>query len=415
MASAARTRAVLSCGIVGLCAALAMLGAEAAFGQADGSSSRNPSATVPDEVKELWREYPLNPTPPPTAPPPPATRQQSAEPGSSPAAEPEAFPFAITVAVGVAAVALVALALLVRLRSVWAPELQLAKRQPRTSPARRPTRHWRPTEGGVHRRFEATAEPPILGPDDDRASDVEALPPQPKQDKLELDSTDAGERSDVVKIARSATPEEGASNESYAQVGEQVASVLAAAQQAAEEIRATALEEAEGVLNEAKADVYSTRDEAERTAQELRRESEALRADADEYSRETREAADRYVATMRQQVEDQVAERWAEAEHQAREIEHAAEQRARDIETQALERRKAIVEEAARFEGRLGQLLGVYRGMTSQLEELLDTERAADAADDRREDNAADELADDLRPRPSRAESPRAGESGSPA
>jgi hypothetical protein len=199
------------------------------------------------------------------------------------------------------------------------------------------------------------------------------MPAEPEDDELELESADAAERSDAVKIARSATPEQGDQNESYAQVGEQVASVLAAAHQAAE----------------------------------------ALRAEADEYSREARAAADRYVATTRQQVEDEAAQRRAELDQEVREGHRAAEQRAQDIETEALQRRTAIIEEAKRSKARLAQLLGVYRGMTSQLEELLRAARAEDDAVEADDERAAGELANDLRPQRSRTEP--ASESGSPS
>jgi hypothetical protein len=233
------------------------------------------------------------------------------------------------------------------------------------------------------------------------ASGAEPLPAEPKRAKLELDSADPAERSNAMKIARSATPAEGDQNESYAQIGEQVASVLAAAQQAAEEIRTKALEEAEAI-----------RAEAGREAQQVRRESEALGAEADEYSRQTREAADGYVATTRQSVEEEAAQRRAELDQEVRETHRAAEQQAREIETEALKRRTAIIEEAKRSEARLEQLLGVYRGMTSQLEDVLRAARAEDDAVEVKDEQPSDELADDLRPKRSRPEA--ASERGAP-
>lgn len=214
------------------------------------------------------------------------------------------------------------------------------------------------------------ARPPAAG--DGSPPNREPSSAEPKDEELELDSADAAERSDAVKIAKSATPEQSDQNESYAQVGEQVASVLAAAHQAAE----------------------------------------ALRAEADQYSREAREAADRYVAATRRQAEDEAAQRRAELDQEVREGRRAAEQRAQDIETEALQRRTAIIEEARRSEARLEQLLGVYRGMTSQLEELLRAARAEDAAVETHDERPSGELADDLRPQRSRTEA--AEESGPP-
>ena len=407
MASAAGTRALLTCGIVGVCAAFFVLRAGPASAQHDGSGNTNPPVTVPSDVRELWREYPLNPTPPPSAPPHP-TGQRITESGSSAAADAdsESIPFAIAAAVGVAAVALVALAVLVGRRPAWAADFRI----PRLRPGARPRRRVKRRQGRlVYANLTARPSRPDVSPTPH--VEPEPLSSEPKDDKLELDSADGGERSDAMKIVKPATPEQGDQSESYTQVGEQVASVLAAAQQAAQEIRTTALEEAERIRDEAEADAASTRDEAGRVEEQTRRKSEALRAEADEYGREAREAADRYVATTREQVEDEAASRRAESEQEALEKHRSAEQRARDIETEALQRRKAIIEEAERSEARLEQLLVVFRGMTSQLEELLRAEQAGGAAD--AQDDSGDEaIAEALRPRRSQTEP--AGESGSP-
>jgi vacuolar-type H+-ATPase subunit E/Vma4 len=316
------------------------------------------------------------------------------------------IPFAIAAAVGVAAVALVALAVLAGLRPAWAADFRIPKLRPGAQPRRRVKRQ----ERLVYANLTARPSRPDVSPTPH--VEPESLSSEPKDDKLELDSADAGERSDAMKIVKSATPDQDEQNESYAQVGEQVASVLAAAHRAADEIRANALEEAERIRDEAEADAASTRDEAGRAAEQTRSETEALRAEADEYSREAREAADRYVATTREQVEDEAANRRAESEQEAREKHRSAEQRARDIETGALERRKAIIEEAERSEARLEQLLGVCRGMTSQLEELLRADQAGGDAADAQDDNGDKEIAEDLRPRRSRTGP--ATESGSP-
>jgi hypothetical protein len=311
----------------------------------------------------------------------------------------------IAVAVGAAALALGALALLA-LRLVSTADFRLAEQiRSASQPLRR--RRKRRREGMMEDRpaepLDPYGESPPPTGDDDPPSEGEPLPGEPKDDKLESDSADAAERSNAVKIARSATPEQGDQNENYAHVGEQVASVLAAAHQAADQIRATALEEAEQIREEANADAAATRDQAGRAAEQARRESEALRAEADEYSTEAHEAADRYVATTRQQVEDEAARRRAEIDREARESHRAAEQQARGIETEALERRRAIIEEAERSEARLEQLLGVFRGMTSQLEELLRPEPVADDAE-APDESVADEFAQDLRPQRSRTE-----------
>jgi hypothetical protein len=259
----------------------------------------------------------------------------------------------------------------------------------------------------LRRLFDAYRKPEPPTPTNEAATPTpESLPSDDEIDKLELDSADARERSDIVRTSKPARPEKGDANASYAQVGEQVAAVLASAQQAADEIRATAEEDAERIRAELEEKAAATRAVADRAVQEARRESETLRTEAEEYSRETREAADRYVAETRQLVEDEAAERRAETEQQAREIRGAAEERARELETEGLQRQKTLIEEAGRSEARLQQLLDVFHGMTSQLEELVRAERAADSGEPEEAEKvvAGEELAEDLRPRRARSE-----------
>jgi hypothetical protein len=127
------------------------------------------------------------------------------------------------------------------------------------------------------------------------------------------------------------------SGEGFAEVGERVGAVLTSAHEAAEQIR----------------------------------------RDAERYSKETREAADRYGAETRRKLDEEASQRRAEVEEEARRIRQAAEQKAKDLVTEAVSRQKALVQEAERSEARLQQLLGVFRGMTSQLEELVQPEPAA--------------------------------------
>lgn len=261
----------------------------------------------------------------------------------------------------------------------------------------------------LHRFLDASQKGPPSKPDSSPPPDEEPLSHDEKTDMLERDSADAGERSGAVRIAKSGGHANSDSNENYAQVGEQVASVLGAAHQAAEEIRKTALEEAERIRDEAREDAASMSEEARRAAERTRRESEALRAEADEYSKEARESADRYVAMSRQQVEDEATEQRAEVERQAREMQRAAERRARTIETEALQRRKAIIEEGERSEARLEQLLGVFRGMTSQLEDVLQAEQDANDAGGPAENGSGEDLAEELQPRRSRTGSASGG------
>jgi len=195
---------------------------------------------------------------------------------------------------------------------------------------------------------------------------------QPKQatnDKAQAPAeTERGEWTDIQLGA-----------EGYAEVGERVGAVLTSANQAADQIRESARQEAARIRTEAADNAASTIAEASLDAERTRRESEELRAEADRYGKEKREAADRYGAEARRKLDDEAAERRAEVEEQARKMRQAAEQKAKDLVTEAVHRQKALVQEAGRSEARLQQLLGVFRGMTSQLEELVRPEREAAA------------------------------------
>jgi DNA anti-recombination protein RmuC len=196
--------------------------------------------------------------------------------------------------------------------------------------------------------------------------------------------------------------EAGQPEESYAAVGEEVAAVLASAHQAAEQIREAALQDAQRLRAEAKNEVAAILSETNREAERKRRESEKVRSDADVYSKEARDVADRHVAEIRMKLDKEATHRRAEVDEQVRGILRGAEQKARNLETQAIQRQKALVEEVGRAETRLEQLLGIFRGMTLQLEDLV----SADSA--RRSEGGVGEtkpgavpLDEALRPRPS--------------
>ena len=192
--------------------------------------------------------------------------------------------------------------------------------------------------------------------------------------------------------------------EGYVQVGEQVTAVLTSAQHAAEQIRESARQEAELIRAEANDKAAAMVAEATLDAEQRRRESDELQAEADRYGAEKREAADRYLEETRRESDQDAVRRRAEVDEQVREIRRAAEQKAKDLETEALERQKALVLQAGRSEARLEQLLGVFRGMTSQLEELVQGERAGKSDEGETEEEEPDEelLGELLRPGSSR-------------
>ena len=140
---------------------------------------------------------------------------------------------------------------------------------------------------------------------------------------------------------------------SYAELGERVAGVLAAAETAATQIREDARASAEEILSLA-------RDEAET----LRRETAAYDAD-------TRAAVESYASDRRREVDDEVQQQLADGEMQARATRQAAEAMARQIESDAKRRSQALRDESRALEDRLQKAAQGLRRMTAGIEELL--------------------------------------------
>lgn len=164
---------------------------------------------------------------------------------------------------------------------------------------------------------------------------------------------------------------------SYADIGERVAGVLAAAETAATQIREDARASAEEVLSLA------------------REEAEALRRDAAAYDADTREAVEAYASNRRREIDEDVQRQLADSEAQARATRQAAEAMARQIEEEAKRRGQALRDESRAVEERLKKAAQGLRRMTAEIEELL----GAPAGD-------GESLTDALRPYSQRPEMP---------
>jgi hypothetical protein len=108
---------------------------------------------------------------------------------------------------------------------------------------------------------------------------------------------------------------------------------------------------------------------------------------------------------MRVKIDKEVAQRRAEVDEQVRGIRRAAERKAKDVETEARARRKTLLEQVGRAEARLEQLLGIFRGMTLQLEGLVSAESARRSGDAEEKTSVAVPLDEALKPRPSASRS----------
>ncbi len=161
------------------------------------------------------------------------------------------------------------------------------------------------------------------------------------------------------------------SSSGYAEIGERVAGVLSAAEEASEQIRADAQLQSEDLLRSAKEE-----------AGQVRREASAYEAD-------TRAAVDRYATERRREADQQVEKVLADAEAQARATREAAEGMARKIEEDGLQRGQTLRDASRDVEDWLKKAMVGLRGMTAQLEELVGTPAA---------DNGGESLADALKP-----------------
>jgi hypothetical protein len=393
--SAARARFLLAASGVLACMTLPSLLPGPAGAADEPAGQPKPSNSVPPGVEELWSEYPVTQTSP-------RSSNERRDAGRAPPRdEGDSVVDRVLLPIGLVLagfLAVISLAAFLGVRPARASGAAAIKPRPRRRAWRAQRSRPVPPQpqkgqlemknvrrlldfggkrGAVDSAKVATAAHSQARPSPD---------PQPERSKALSDIKQTGNDSSPTTQAQAeAGTERGEwseiqlGEEGFAEVGERVGAVLTSAHQAAEQIRESARQEAARIKTEASDTAAATIAEASLDADRTRRESDELRAEADRYSKETREAADRYGVDTRRKLDDEAAERRAEVEEQARRIRQAAEQKAKDLVTEAVHRQKALVQEAGRSEARLQQLLGVFRGMTSQLEELVRTESAAEA------------------------------------
>jgi hypothetical protein len=168
--------------------------------------------------------------------------------------------------------------------------------------------------------------------------------------------------------------EERPANES-AGVGARVASILEAAEQAAEQIRSDALRGAAEALRRAEGD-------AELRIDELTREAERVRMEADDYARDIRQAVDSYGTTARREAEEEARTLVNDAEEQARAVREAAQAMAEQIQADAYRRHETLQREAKALEERRQRVLDGLRDLAAQLQDALVEPSRASREDD---------------------------------
>jgi arylsulfatase A-like enzyme len=144
----------------------------------------------------------------------------------------------------------------------------------------------------------------------------------------------------------------------YAELGDRVAAVLQAAEEAAEQIRADARAAADEQLEEAK------------------REAKRVRVEADTEAKNTREAVESYATNHRREAEEKATKMLADAEGQARASREAAEAMAKRIEESARTLEEEVREQERMIRGRMQRYLAALRDVSGQIEDVLgETER----------------------------------------
>jgi F0F1-type ATP synthase membrane subunit b/b' len=147
-------------------------------------------------------------------------------------------------------------------------------------------------------------------------------------------------------------------------VGEAVAGVLRAAEDAAERIRAEAQTQAREIVDRAHG-------EATARIEELSREAERTRIDADDYARDIRAAVDGYGTQQRREAEEEARQILADAEEQARATREAAQDMARQIEGEARVRHERLREDIRSLEERRTRIVHDLREMAAQIDDLI--------------------------------------------
>jgi hypothetical protein len=166
-------------------------------------------------------------------------------------------------------------------------------------------------------------------------------------------------------------PDEGSADADasadLADVGAEVGTVLKSAQEAAARIRQKAHEEVAKIREEAKAAADSELTEARRVRSQAEKSAQELRANAER-------EADQLLKTTRTRMAH---------------IDAEVEEKVREAESAALRRRDALQAESKLYEERLEKMLGVFQGMSSQLEELLGKRTEETAEDEEATDGTA--------------------------
>lgn len=150
----------------------------------------------------------------------------------------------------------------------------------------------------------------------------------------------------------------------FGDVGDAVAGVLRAAEEAAQKIRGEAHAQALDIVERAQED-------ASARIAELTREAERTRSDADVYAQDIRAAVDSYGTQQRREAEEEARRILADAEEQARATREAAQEIAHRIEGDARGRSEGLREEVRSLQDRRSRIVHDLRELAAQLDDLV--------------------------------------------
>jgi cell division septum initiation protein DivIVA len=150
----------------------------------------------------------------------------------------------------------------------------------------------------------------------------------------------------------------------YTDVGEAVAGVLRAAEEAAEKIRKEARAQAIEIVEAARGDATAR-------IVELTREAERTRHDADDYANDIRQAVESYGSRQRREADEEARKILAKAEGQARATREVAQEMAGRIEDEARLRGDRLRDEIRSLEERRERVLVGLRELAAELNELF--------------------------------------------
>jgi DivIVA domain-containing protein len=168
-------------------------------------------------------------------------------------------------------------------------------------------------------------------------------------------------------------------------IGERTASILASAEDTAQQLRGDAEREVAQVLERAESESRRVRTEADTYAATTRGEADEYatntRGEADEYATKTRADADGYARETREAADADAERKRAVADRRATEVIESAEEKARRIVNEGSQRRRDIEVVIADLVKRRDQVISTANGLGAELQSVASAHTPKAGAD----------------------------------